>query len=755
MDNGEKVEREIPVSEAQYEIIKHPVTLNEVVVVKAGPGSGKTFTLMAKIAYLIGCGQVNPDEVLVLSMANRSVKALRLSLSKLVGEDAAGKVSISTFHSFCASLVDEYPPSNGGIPINRRLMDLISWRNMATFFLSKSVKLNGQKIDGTVSAAKLDRLLSEVANKSKTILQAAAEARINPKYLEEVFGYMSKLNMLLYSDLVHHALDILNGTSIPSVSKYKVVVVDEYQDVYPTLQHLVESLVAHPTNGCPPGIGKHLIIAGDPDQSIYGFLGASANSIDNIPYEFPGMNLHMFHLAESFRCSQQILDAAMHVLGPSRPSLYSRRKENELPKPVLIETITPEDEQLQVANEIVRLICCLGGLIHPQDIAVLTRTNAELEQMLSLLQNRCGIQTQKISHGNLWVRSKAHIFRDLLSILSGESDSNFSLLHALIQMDPNTGRSLRAIKVFNKCLQSIDLSGSTLEDFLYEDLKKDRNFVSLTYAKYPDQVKKIADFINTIQKERQTLLDRIALYGPVEMMKYIQTMLSLPGLDDYFYKTPEPLPLPDILTSFNESLHSCYENYLKNLDEEPISFIDYFLRNYDNEVAKTTKNLVNLSTIHSAKGLEFPIVFVLGQSRMSALWDKFILDPDSAPDSVARLLYVALTRARDILYIGTRDVIAELSEPQKQIFTNELPGLSKDSSQDRIVQPMLPKIMDDLHHDLQRPWPAWKKVERGAHLFSTYRQSRLVHTSSALYRGKEINRIMNQAGKAAKLFKKR
>lgn len=164
IEAGEWNETTVDVSESQYKVIKHPLNMDEIVTVKAGPGSGKTFTLMARIACLIGEGEVQPHEILVLSMANRSVNALQNSLERLVGCEVASQVEISTFHSFCGSVVDQYALMLDPGMLKRRLLDQESWRRLAEFFLQKTVRLNGHSVGATFSPARFDKLLTEIAN---------------------------------------------------------------------------------------------------------------------------------------------------------------------------------------------------------------------------------------------------------------------------------------------------------------------------------------------------------------------------------------------------------------------------------------------------------------------------------------------------------------------------------------------------------------------------------------------------------------
>lgn len=749
--------------------------MNEIEVVRAGPGSGKTFTLMAKIAQLIEKNEINASEVLVLSMANRSVNALKLSLSQLVGAATAAKVSISTFHSFCASIVDSHGHPDLGMPVKRRLMDKVSWRNMATFFLSTSIVLNSHTINARVTPAQMENILSETANKPHAMDSIAKNHGVSLPYLQEVFAFMRNHGMLRYNDLVHEALSILAASQItkaylPAVAGYKMVVVDEFQDVYPLLMLLVRAVVTYPTRALPLplpllslslSLNKHLVVAGDPDQSIYEFLGASSASLDMLPAEFPSMDVVTFDLSESFRCSQAILNAAASLIPGSRPALASRRPHADtLPAPVLLNSPSLYNEMQSIAKEIVRLLSHMGGLIQPKDIAVLARTNHQVDTFLSILLQEYGIFTQKISQGNLWVGSRAHIFRDLLSVLSGHSDSSFSLVDVLIAMDPAPGALNRATKLFNESFKMAKPhSDLYLEDYLLHELLKtnNNNKVSRVYKNYPDQPAKIAEFLNALQKERQSLNEANdsspESYNPVLVVTCLRNLMSSPGLRGYFERAQakNDFSANEVLMSFNESLHYCFDCYLAQGEFLDSSFVDYFLRNYDTEVPSLYDNVVCVSTIHSAKGLEFPIVFVMGQDRRGSDWSS-VLQNDNGTESTsqARLLYVACTRARNLLYVGTKRIFDDFNDTKKRLFSNQTPSLGSLHLKENGFTENT--IGHALQEDLQRPFPGVANINKGRKLF--YSQLRSMHSSSEYYRESIVRRFRRGTPKAIGRFKR-
>lgn len=200
---------------------------------------------------------------------------------------------------------------------------------------------------------------------------------------------------------------------------------------------------------------------------------------------------------------------------------------------------------------------------------------------------------------------------------------------------------------------------------------------------------------------------------------------------------PDILPYRDILLSFNESLHYCFENYVAHNEFKERTFLDYFLQNYDQEVPPKHQSLVQVLTIHSAKGLEFPVVFILG--GFNNTWHTILLGENQVPSSYSRLLYVACTRAKDLLYISSQTRPGDLSKNCRNWFTTEVPDLSSDSSDDcnSIGARSFPKLLDSkpqgsllsrLLSDLQRPQPSSQKLQRGKEYYDIFLQKRYYHS---------------------------
>lgn len=689
----------LPVTDTQHEVIAYPHRMDEFLRVRAGPGSGKTYTMTARIAGLLQSG-VSPKEILVLSLANRSVDALRASLGAMVGDATAAAVDISTFHSFCGGLLDQYGEAHDMNAAKGRIFDARSWDLLTKLFASKTVRINDVALKGRITSRQLSDLLSAVA-RGQSVEAATSRYGVNADYVSALKLYLERCGLMRYEDLISRSLELMLLTRnnylasadastdqlLGRVAGYRAVFVDEFQDVYPLLTRVVTQVVTYPTVGAAGC--KHLTVAGDPNQNIYEFLGTRHNGMENFHLELPGMKVKDIFMRESFRCTQPMLDAAvsscLDETTKPRYSLRSERTDAANVRPVLMPFSDAGSERMFVADEISRLLCLLGGLVQPRDIAVLARTNNEVEALQKVLQERHGLASRKIAQGNVWLKSNLHLLRDVLSVVSGEGDASFSLLTVLQRLDTAIGSSRRTSRVLNE--SQGQHSSMFLEDFLFRELVKvqhgERSMLQSVYKTQPDVLERIAQFLNSVQHERENLHASPEGGSPAEIVDSLTRLCEMAPIRDYLAAGHAASSSRLLLEAFNCSLHYSYDKFRAS-NETTESFLNYFLKTCDNEVPPTNGNVIQVSTIHSAKGLEFPVVFVLGSPiTFISPWNAILASgsTDKARNPNSRLLYVALTRARDLLYVGCGNPEGGLLEAAKSYFTEDLPDLEVEAAE--------------------------------------------------------------------------
>lgn len=791
---SELISDTVSLSASQHRAITYPANPGEILRIVAGPGSGKTFTITARIAHILANG-TKPHEVLVLCMANRSVDAVRAALTTAIGEEYAKSVTVSTFHSFCALVIDLHRT-------RRRVFDKQTWRNMARTFLAKLMLLENHRVQGTVSPAVMGLVLEKIASGALTVEEAAAQHRISADYLGAVVRYIRRQGVACFDDLVHECVQLLaenqpktegasagpentaqdsdpaatdtldlSGSDIPHnpvdlLDACKAVFVDECQDIHPLLLKVIKAVVTFPTTGLT-ALHKHLTVAGDPRQCIYEFLGARRETMAELPRELFPTNVVDVPLQELFRCTQPVLDAAMDLCpGAIPPDLVPlgrlvSSRDGVAAQPVLMHATSTRAELMAIGTEIARLICCLGGLLQLLDVAVLTRTNAEAEEVEQVLTNTFGIACARAVPGNAWVDSPMHIYRDVVSVIVGEAGAEFSLLTLLSVLDTDYGSRVRAAKVF-QCSSEPPYANSTnaLEAFLFDELEKieqgqaKESALHRIYRNYPQLLERIAEFLNQVQLERLRVRELHAqnplAYTPLELVQCLTRMAALAGIHKYVFDshTKEKGSKEKsnaMLASFNLSLHHSYSLYAREA-QPGHTFMEHFLLTYNNEVPPSTANAVRASTIHSAKGLEFPVVFVLGLHDFRAPWEKLLMPPSDKATHVPthHLLFVAFTRAKQLLYIGSRLMYETLpaltrarllpqrpqflltSEPS--VLSTDLPvradpadteGLAAAFGQLKIASdPQPTRLLRSLAENLKRDMPLPEKVVRGERLFA-------------------------------------
>lgn len=767
-------------TKSQLQIISYPPIHNCLLSVKAGPGSGKTFTLTSRVAHLIKNYDMKPNEILVLSMANRSVASLRNSLIEELGEEVTSQIDLSTFHLFCGRLVDNYQNIYFPHLKGKRLMDDLSWRLFSSIFLNKFINLDGKSIQGSLSPTNLEKLVSLVRNDKLTSEQAAEKFKINKEYVDSLLKYLDDNGVIRYNDLINNAKKIIDmslsiqnsypesgfpdSTSTPpyidQLYNYKVVIVDEFQDMYEDLLTVVNYVAKYPTVGQPTNTCKHITIAGDPNQSIYEFLGSKSEIMEDVEKQFPpSLKIEHKIINESFRCSPEILDGAIKTcLGEEGLSknFYSVKESTHLP--VLSEFKDPTEEYNFIINEIIRICCLLGGLIKLSDIAILARSNREIEDINRILADNYGIGFNKLSSSLSWTKSKAHILLTILTAIESSSNNELLLLYLLLSIDEDLGKKSRISKLFSlsrKWGLAENVKGDVLEQYLISNFhgnlmqNKDFSIKKIFKKTHGVKIEKFQILMDNIMEIRIALSRNYSNQTPELILENLLTISDKLGLLDYLNEPPSPsrlmtlseLRMQDLtykkellnqLKSFHRSLLMNYQTYLDQdvLHNSGDNFLKFFLKNYNEDYPIMSGELVNTSTIHAAKGLEFPIVFIPGSSNYSkGPWCSILTRQQEIPYSGSRLLYVASTRAKNLLYLGSKSSIGEVDEQVLDKFTTRPPQFHNE-------------LMRQLSNDLNRPLPSKAKLHEGAKLlnsFSQLRQQRFFHTFAARYNNNVIN----------------
>ena len=653
---------------SQKRVVEYPYKPKSTLKVTAGPGSGKTFTLLRKVHHLVTTAQVKPEEILVLSLTNKAVdnivdKLLTVfeqaqaegtqSLEEL--KDIVGRITVSTIHSLANRIVVENEGSINIIGENgwRGLLKLIPvgfWKrkNMKEPTprqlekLLKQYKLNGKQHcaddggqnDSDDAIAEIVKLMEncKVLTNDDLILKAAKYLQLqredndsnditgcDPDQNDDVEAaevYPSNLN---YLEMIRNV--------------YKVVLIDEFQDLYPSLLPIIENTV----------VGKQLIMFGDTDQSIYYFLGSNREVIEALDAIHPAERTTTLYLYDNFRCTPEISEAATSILplsGAQRetpPELALKSASGIYP--VVCQLDEPLDQMEFLVSEIAKL-SCFG--VRFSDIAILTRTNQHLKNIAEYLESY-GVPYVKLSSQPDWI-TDVHIqfLLDLLKVITFASQESQEL---------ESNRSRRSDFSLLSTLGSLKGVGSkTIYSLYHKSIDLDTSL-----WKYITEVPMLRWEVNhnakRIIRNYSMLLYPYIQHGDLhrcsDPITIVETVSSIAEQLDY---TP--------VKSMNEQERSKFRDYLLEMlralklsaENKPsnTTLVEWFLDTYfDQNVVYHSTGLssepsspgaVRISTIHSSKGLEFPVTMIVEPTK-----NDFPIDRNS--------LYVAMTRARNLLYL--------------------------------------------------------------------------------------------------------
>ena len=602
------------------------------VLIIAGAGSGKTRVITYRIAYMLEKG-IPQSQILALTFTNKAAREMEIRVKELTGKKLQS-LTISTFHSF-------------GLKMIREEAELLGYRNNFSVYdetdkqalIKESIrecKLNPKKID--IYA------LSQFFSKIKTgLAQWTENADMQDVYNEYQQG-LKIYNAVDFDDLLTVPLELFEKHSdILSKyrKKYRYIMVDEFQDTSFIQYRLMKFLANDKNSNC--------CVVGDDDQSIYSWRGANYENILLFEKDFPGRK--EIKLEQNYRSTSTILDAAngviSHNTGRKGKNLWSG---NTGGKPV--ELFHPENENAEadfIAKQIRHLNISEDYKYH--DFGVLTRTNS-----LSRNIEECFLAENipyRVSGGTSFFQRKE--IKDITSYLR-------------IIANPQDDVSL--LRIINTPRRGI---GKTTIAALSEIAKKNRltlwNSISrLNYARSQGQqglfsdnkaVTELEDFTSMIERFRTLMLERQTEDG--KQWKLSQAVRTLVENIDYWSYLVIEHGKDEKKARWKYANIDHFIRMIENWESDPDNF-DSGLYPWLNRISLITRDdgddniegKVNLSTIHAAKGLEFPVVFIAGAEKGLMPHEKSIGEDEDESGSIEeerRLFYVAITRAMNKLYI--------------------------------------------------------------------------------------------------------
>lgn len=611
-------------------------------LILAGAGSGKTKVLTVRIAHLLAQG-VNPYEILAITFTNKAAKEMKSRVEGLVG-DVANRIWLSTFHSFCAKFLRFEIDSFLGYDSNFTIYDTSDSQAVIKAAL-KALNLDDKYYPvGAMIAA-----ISDAKNKLLFASDFRKQARdFYQQKVADVYEYyereLRKNNALDFDDLLLVAVKLLqsNATVLDKYShRFRYVMIDEYQDTNHAQYLLAKLLASH---------WKNIAVVGDADQSIYAWRGADIQNILDFEKDYP--NCTSIILEQNYRSTKIILDAANAVIdnneGRPEKNLWTDKIEG-----AKIQHFTAQSEHEEAAF--------IGDTIAKKhdihdvpygDMAILYRTNAQSRVLEEALIKRALPYTM-VGGTKFYDRKE---IKDVL---------------AYLRVLYNPFDDLSLLRIINVPKRSIGATTvAKLQDYARE--KGTSLFMTLTQLHLIDSIKG-----KTKEKLEEFGILIFTLVSEMEDKTVLDILESILDRTGYLAQLEESTDPQDQARAENiGELLSVAKDFQ---DTNPSGTVEDFLEqvalvndvdSFEQEEAKVT-----LMTLHAAKGLEFPIVFLCGLEEGLFPHSRTLMNPEEIEEE-RRLAYVGITRAEKELYISnatTRTVFGRTSSYLPSRFIDEIP----------------------------------------------------------------------------------
>lgn len=633
------------------------------VLVLAGAGSGKTTVLVNRIAYMISEKHIRPWNILAITFTNKAAREMKDRIERLLG-DTAKDMWIGTFHSVCVRIL------RGCIDLLGYSRDFVIYDTADTKTVMKECL---RELDIDEKSFPVRNVLSIISNAKNDLMDAATFENVyKSDYRMSIiakiyYRYQTKLrknNAVDFDDIILNTVKILSEN--PDVlskyqDKFQYILVDEYQDTNNS-QYLLINLLAQ--------ANRNLCVVGDDDQSIYKFRGANIGNILNFEDDYS--DVQKITLDQNYRSTQNILDAANSVISNNKgrmgKSLWTSNGDGNK---VFVYTGTNEyDEARYIARQIKKHFDEQGSF---SDCAILYRTNAQSRVIEEMLM-RESVPYKVLSGLRFYDRKE---IKDIIAYLRVVYNPNDDVSLARIINEPKR-------KIGNATLEKARNIAREKETSLYDVISHADD-----YPEFKTAIKKLLSFSEIIQsliklKDTVTIEDLTGRilndtgYMPELVMEdTTESKTRIENLGEFI----------SVITEFekNEETGNTLGEFLENISL--VSDIDGYDENEDSAV---------LMTIHSAKGLEFPIVFLSGLEE-GLFPGMRSMESDDDIEEERRLCYVAITRAKEQLYITktiSRTIHGKTMPTTASRFFKEIPVEYLEDK--TTLQPKVAKVMQDL-----------------------------------------------------------
>ncbi|KAI0107647.1 P-loop containing nucleoside triphosphate hydrolase protein [Hypoxylon sp. NC0597] len=659
------------------------------VAILAGPGSGKTHTLTSRVVWLIDHVGIRPCDVMVATFTVKAANEMKMRIGQALGDGREKKIILGTFHSIARKYLATYGKRIGLDP-KFGIADDSDSRAV----IKRICKRLDAQVDPALARGWISKRKAKGTSDEQTV-KAKNGNSIESKALEQCYQqyqlYLERSNLLDYDDLLVRCVELLRQWP-DCVGNIQTVLIDEYQDTN-GVQYDLMKLFAQKN--------RRITIVGDPDQSIYGWRSAEIRNLHRLLRDFPGTD--EISLEENYRSSSSILDVSLRVIQQER----ERYKKVLLPvhtkgtRPVFRMLKNSTVEADWIVSEIKRIKLMSGDMVKSDDIAILLRS-ASLSRHIESALGREGIGYRMVGGFKFYERAEIKTILDYLRVI--HQPENNDALARIINVPKRgigdvTARSL---------LEEAERNSISLWELLNKHCRGERA-AKTTIRKQTEQ-KISGGLLKLITTLRSRL--RPSEGTPVDLVETINQLLKDLQFEKHLEETYGPeyelrwANIQEFVNLAAEFMHQDKpeEEMLPILEEDQQTPDDDVLARFLANVSlasdkqtddkdKEAKPQVTVSTIHAAKGLEWPVVFI------PAVYKGSIPHMRSDDENEERrLLYVAMTRAQALLYLSCPQYASSSSKEAAQIspFIDNLPSstfLKKGPSLDRSVMSEVARIL--------------------------------------------------------------
>ncbi len=602
---------------AQREAVE---TIEGPVLILAGPGSGKTRVIAHRVAYLIKVCGISPHRIMAVTFTNKAAREMEERLQRLIGI-ALGDLTIGTFHAICARILRR---DGRAIGIDPRFViydeeDQLSLLKRAVQEIGLDPKQYAPRaIASAITAAKSRTLTPQEYIQHTTSYFEEVVGRVYERYQQ----LLTESNALDFDDLLMKTVQLFRSspeTLAKYQSRYLHILVDEFQDTNLVQYELIKQLGGERHNIC---------VVGDPDQSIYSWRFADLRNILSFEKDFPEAKVVL--LEQNYRSTKLILETASHVISANQlrkpKKLWTDNEPGELTN--IVETYTEQEEAQFVVSEVERLV--EGGKARLGDCAVMYRTNAQ-SRALEEAFIRYGTPYKLVAGTRFYERREVKDIIAYLRVIQNPHDS-VSLLR-IINV-PQRGIGQQSQSQLSSWAKSLGISQYEALKLIAEPKEEHQPPFSSRI------VKALTSFISLME-------ELISRSQELNLVKLFDLVIKRTGYEEYIMS--------------GENGEERWENVLElrtaardYRDLKPPEGLTVFLEGVtlvsDVDGLDETVDAATLVTLHQAKGLEFPVVFIVGVEDGILPHFKSLDDPEQMEEE-RRLCYVGITRAKQRVYL--------------------------------------------------------------------------------------------------------